>query len=84
MKECKICGKIVTKDGDFCSKKCEKEDEKIRKRIKKVAGEKKLKDPLAQKNAEARAAGMTYGQYVAKEKCDEERRRKEKERGKSR
>lgn len=53
--------------------------EKTRKLISKL----RYKTPLAEVNARAREAGMTYGQYVAWEWCQEEvaLRREERKRG---
>lgn len=87
---CRTCGEQFGGTGAFCSVKCREENERIQNLAKqiKVRKEKKkiLKDPLAIENDKAREAGMSYGQYVAWQQSERERRitKKEKSNGKSR
>lgn len=73
---CIVCGSpfsAYNRNSKFCSKECESmHDNEIRRRKYRVeasqkrknAGKKKVKT-LEEWNAEARAAGMSYGQYRA-------------------
>ncbi len=64
--ECACCGTIFESDRrkKYCSVKCQRKGKGSKKRTPKQ--EKKSKLSLAQINELARAAGMNYGQYVAK------------------
>ena len=62
---CQICGKeFVTKNphAKYCSKKCSNDSYKIRP---KTIEKKVKKKSIAEIDAEARNAHMTYGKYVA-------------------
>lgn len=74
MKKCKFCGAdflAVKKNHIYCTLKCaqkaNRENDKERKREQRAQKRKKKKDTLIEINAAARAAGMTYGQYVAEQ-----------------
>lgn len=77
VKKCPCCGEHFAGESDYCSTKCREEYMGLRKKaqaIKTRAPRKtKIKSDLARLNDEARRAGMSYGQYVAKLKCDKER-----------
>lgn len=72
--ECKYCGKKFVKQTvhqKYCSVQCRKSGfyygEKNNNGTAQVENEKpKYKSELARLNAEARAHGMSYGQYVSK------------------
>lgn len=89
---CRTCGEQFWGTGAFCSIKCREENERIQSLAKKmkVRKEKKkvLKDPLAIENDKAREAGMSYGQYVAWQQSERERKiriaKKEKNNGEKR
>ena len=80
LKVCEVCGKefMGVKCAKVCSPACRKEANRVRDAIERIkqkeqqADRKEMSD-LARINAEARAAGMTYGQYVALKNTEKER-----------
>lgn len=82
IKECAICGKEFTQNKTFqiyCTRECYKKSrqaEIVKPRMKKAAEKKKPKMSILDINTAARAAGMTYGQYVAQMTLQEMERRK--------
>lgn len=89
---CRMCGENFVGEGAFCSIHCKKEHERIKKL---VAGMQRKRmnvpvivSPLAKINHDARKAGMSYGQYVAWQQSEKEKRirlaKKESRNGKSR
>lgn len=77
VKKCPCCGERFAGESDYCSTKCREEYMGLRKKaqaIKARAPRKtKIKSDLARVNDMARKANMSYGQYVARLKCDKER-----------
>lgn len=86
-KKCIVCGEVYLGEGAYCSTKCQKENEKIKEHAKQILNgtkkrKKKLKHPLAILNDQARKAGMSYGQYVAWQQAEAERKKRKKNNGK--
>lgn len=77
VKICPTCGEHFIGATDYCSDKCRKEYMGLRKKAQaikaRVPRKPKIQSDLASVNEEARKVGMSYGQYVAKAKCDKER-----------
>lgn len=81
LKVCDICGKEFMGIGvaKVCGPACRKEATRIKEAIKRAklkeqyTGRKKEMSELARINEEARAAGMSYGQYVSW--CESEKKR---------
>lgn len=81
LKVCEVCGKefMGVKCAKVCSPACRKEANRVRDAIERIkqkeqqADRKEMSD-LARFNAEARAAGMHYGQYEAWLRSEAERK----------
>ncbi len=84
LKTCKICGNAFWGKTTmcYCSDECREIGDRINKmksnearkaRAKEKGTRKKRMPDLARVNEEARAAGMSYGKYVAHLKTEEER-----------
>lgn len=81
LRVCKVCGRefMGFSTAKMCSPACKREDARTRDAIKRIKAReqqessKKNMSELARLNEEARAAGMSYGQYVAMKYVEKER-----------
>ena len=81
LKICKVCGRefFGLSTAKTCSPACKKESKRVQEAVRRIKvreeqeSSKKNMSELARLNEEARAAGMSYGQYVAMKYVEKER-----------